>query len=384
MSSGDVSSGDLSSGDMWREIHDQPRLWRRLLQDTPARVNALLEGLRPGREPAVRKLWLVGCGDMHFAADAARWLAAPSAACLVEALSSMEMRWLHAQVEPQDLVVAASVSGRTPRTQEALLLARAHGARCVALTDDPTSELAGLADHVLVLGSRSANQGADDSVYPGYASEVPQTRTFSGMLILFASIVRVVAGRGPPLRPEEVDSLEDRLPWLAERASQQAATMCSVGTAPRHVRVLASGPHAPLGRYAAAKLLEFAIPAGAQCLEEFHHLEMFVLDEGDWLVALTPDPASTSRWSEVAGKHALLGARQCAWSRASLGLPEEGGASLFYSQLSLTLAVQFHALALASALGRDVQRWCGGVRRDEIFALSRETIRDSRRWHPEE
>ena len=68
----------------------------------------------------------------------------------VEAHRSMDLRWEAGRLGPEDRVVAASFSGRTPRTVEAARLARRAGARVWAITGNPDSPVAKAADRVLL------------------------------------------------------------------------------------------------------------------------------------------------------------------------------------------------------------------------------------------
>jgi glucosamine--fructose-6-phosphate aminotransferase (isomerizing) len=350
---------------MLLEIHRQPDLLRRLLGRATADLAPLIGQGRRGR------LWFVGCGDMHFAAVTAADVAECRFGRVARALRSMDMRWWRDRLAPEDLVVCASVSGRTPRTLEALGSAVRAGARTLAVTDDPDSPLAERAGQVLLLRTVPAEQ-LDDAVYPGYAALVPQTRSYMAVLLVLLL-----------LASQELDwvrglcgELERWMEPVERRARRNAELMCA-GSELREVLVLGSGPHLGSAGYGAAKLLEYAIPARAQCLEEFHHLEMFTLSEGSRIVALAPDGASARRWEEVRGAHQALGAASLEWSvqGEEPGLPER---PLQVAVFVSALALQLQAYYLAHALGRDVNRWVGGLRTEQVFRLSNRTVRGSK------
>ena len=94
------------------------------------------------------------------------------------------------------------------------------------------------------------------------------------------------------------------LPQLDSAAARLAGPFLQGGA---NVLVLGSGPHLPLARYGAAKFLEFAIPAQAQCLEEANHLDCFVADAATRVIFLAADAASLARTEELLGPWAELG-----------------------------------------------------------------------------
>ncbi len=350
------------------QIRDQPRLLRELC----GREGEVESWVKGAGKSTPRRVWLVGCGDMFFAASAAALHLQLCHALDVRAMRSMDLRWCRQTLLPQDWVVAASVSGRTPRTLEALRLARRSGARVLAISDDPAAPLAREAGEVLILGSAPV-QLLRQGIYPGYATQVPQTRTFLAALQVFLAAgahafdVRLCLNE----IPERVERFLDP----AEQAAMKiAAQWCNAPLA--RVTVLASGPTYPLAQYAAAKCLEYAVPAHAQCIEEFNHLEMFVEDERSAVLALAPDSQSLQRWEELRGSYRLLGSRCAEWS---IG---EGGVLPAVEPLCrpfvVAVAVQWTAVALARALGRDLTRWVGGVRTGEIHPLSQRNVRGSR------
>ena len=158
---------------------------------------------------------------------------------------------------------------------------------------------------------------------------------------------------------------------LADRASELAARR-----PPRRVFILASGPTLSIARYGAAKLLEYAVDAGAQCLEEFHHLEMFIGDQDSWLVPVLPDAASADRFAEVRGVHADLGMHtlECSADGDLAVLPALARPQ---AQVLAAQALQWLAYGVARGLGRQVNQWVGGVRRDAIYRMSNRTVRSS-------
>ena len=148
--------------------------------------------------------------------------------------------------------------------------------------------------------------------------------------------------------------------------------------------VLGSGPHLPTARYGAAKFLEFAIPAQAQCIEEANHLDCFVADAGTRAIFLAADAASLARTEELLGPWGELGVASLVLSENAteaasthLPLPESDVLDVVLAQC---LSLQCLAAYGVGALGRDPDRWLGGRRTDLVQSVSARTIRDSKLW----
>jgi glutamine---fructose-6-phosphate transaminase (isomerizing) len=106
------------------------------------------------------------------------------------------------------LLVAVSQSGQTPEIVEVVALARANGARTIAITNDPLSPLAAASDLVIPLEA-------------GAELAVPATKTVTGQLVAFAIIAQGLGDIGLDDRaaaqlPSQVATvLDDRAPVVA-------------------------------------------------------------------------------------------------------------------------------------------------------------------------
>ncbi len=362
------------------EIAEQPAIVRRVDARSGDAARAL------GRDLAARsgRLHLVGCGDMHFAASLATALAPAGAP--VSAWRSMEMRWARDRLVAADAVVCASVSGRTPRTLEAASLARDAGARVVALTDNPGSPIDVAVDETLILGTAPPEALAQDAVYAGYRSTLPQTATFTAVLALELEIAAALGGAGDRAEPF-ADALEAALS-VGEAIEAAAPPFLAGG---RDVVILGSGPLHPVARYGAAKMTEYAVPALAQCLEEWNHLEAFVAGEATRVVVLALDGPSADRAAELTGPWEELGVRSLVFVRPGAG--PFGGDHTRIVELAgrddpievaagAIVALQLLAAHGVATLGADPDRWLGGRRPDLLLSISNRTIRGSRLWRP--
>lgn len=361
-----------------QEIREQPEVLRRTHAGC---ARAVAEWVGDG---PIRGLHLVGCGDMHFAAQAVAEVAGAAWDLDVRAWRSMDLRWLHPRLGRQDLVVCASVSGRTPRTVEAARLALGAGARVLGITDNEGSPLHRSIEHCIVLGTASPEELTRDA-YAGYRYVLPQTRSFTAVLALELLVAASRVGKERIV--EELPELLATLISAVEKpAAEVAGTFFPGG---ENVVVLGSGPHRPVASYGAAKWLEYAVPATAECLEEFNHLQVFVADSSTRVIALAGDEASRQRVGELTGGWEDVGAASLVMGpdgsfpggrTQTLGLPATDG--LLPSMLAECVALQYLAVFGAPFLDRDPDRWLGGRRTELVQDMSQKTIRGSRIWAP--
>lgn len=329
-----------------------------------------------------RRLHLVGCGDMYFAAAEVAAIAELVWGLPVRAWRPMELRWAHRRLSPDDLVVCASISGRTPRTVEAAMLARQANAPVLGITDNPGSPLDTALDETLIVGTAPPEQLETDP-YAGYRHIIAQTQTFTAVLFVELMLAAAIGETEADVSwiPGRVGSLVE----LLDPRAEQAAAFFTDG---RRVVVLGSGPHLPAARYGAAKMLEFAVPATAQCLEEFNHLEVFVADRATRIILLAADDEAHARAAELTGPWETLGTRSLVLAASGeapgphtqlLTIP---GGSLIEAVLAEIVALQLLAARGVGIMGRDPGRWLGGRRTDLVQSMSHETIRGSRLWKP--
>lgn len=384
----------LPSSPMAEEIVETPGLAKRLVEGLAEPITQVANRLARG---SAATTW-IGCGDMSFAAESvAAFGKDPSARAAV----SMDARWRSKRWSSRDLVVLASVSGRTRRTIEAAVRARQAGARTLAITGSPQAGLGDACDAVVAIDFAPPAE-IERHVYAGYRNAIAQTQSYAGVLLaelmLDEAIDAVRRGSAPDWTrfvelPSELASASDRL----RSACAKAVSDLDAST---DLVFLGSGPWRGTASYAAAKWLEFAIPARAQCIEEYMHLEMFVARRETCLVWIAPDAASAARASEVLGPLGRLGTHRIVLAEAGAVSGSDsdapartdaepardvrrieiasppGLARLF----EVTMAAQWLALCGAAQCGRDVTRWLGGVRTDFMTTLGADTIRASETW----
>ncbi len=303
----------MTCGDaMGIELAEQPGVWARLWSRR-REFGRVLDALTAGRPP--ERVVLAGCGDCHCAAEFAEWWVELRTAVPARGFAAMEFsRQRPAWGRAGDLVVGLSVSGRTPRTVEALRVARAGGARTLALTDDPDSPLAREADAVFVLGTappealaRTDYRDPEAARYTGYHRAVGQTKTYGALQMALAMLGLWLEGRRPSGRGSPRSAVEaalERLPEWAEetaRTARRAAERVLESTRPgARIAFCGSGPNRSTARFAAYKVMELARPAAHAEIEEFCHTVYLVTRPGDIAVFFAHDRATAERAGEIA------------------------------------------------------------------------------------
>lgn len=154
---------------MAAEMAEQPAVLRRLLERRETLVAAVASEL-----PAnPRGVALVARGTSDNAAIYARYAIEQAADLLVCQVAPSLVSLYHTEVDYSGLVaVAASQSGETPEVVTVLERLQDRGALGVAITNQPDSRLAAIADVAIGLGA-------------GKERAVPATKTFTAQLAVF-------------------------------------------------------------------------------------------------------------------------------------------------------------------------------------------------------
>jgi fructoselysine-6-P-deglycase FrlB-like protein len=370
---------------MLQEIREQPGLFREVGEQAVGFQEDMDRSLE-----SIHTLHFVGCGDMDFASRAAAWLA-ESRGPRVTAHRSMDMRWITPSLTPGDLVIVASFSGRTPRTIEAAMAASKKGCAVWGITGNPESPLTRAVDRVLLLRT-GPQEELLRHVYAGYHHVVPQTKTFTSVLL---AMLHLLAGAGciSAEKMKSLKSLGDAGARFLPRLEDAVSSFMEKGFRKvERVALLGSGPWHPLAAFGAAKLLEMAFPARCQCLEENNHLEMFITQAEDLIVFLAPDEPSWTRAQELLEPYGRFNALRLALIGPGLQQAEPGFAIDDHGVCRITLseeedlvqvfqmavAIELLTAALGPALGRDIDQWVGGIRTKLIEEMGLNLVRGSK------
>jgi glutamine---fructose-6-phosphate transaminase (isomerizing) len=326
------------------EIREQPAALRRLLEhgDEIARIAAAM------RERDARLVRFVGHGSSDNAASYGvyafgllpRWTAMRDSITLTVHYGT-----------PLDMagstVVGLSQSGRTPDVLDYVRGARAAGAFTVAVTNDPGSELASVAEATIPLAAE-----------PELA--VAATKTYLNTLAALALLAGHVAGRGAELAGGirgAADLLEAALPGLERSTAKLAVPFAYTG----RMFVIGRGVEFASAREIALKLLETCrIAAEPLTTTDLAHGPVAALDPFFPVWAIASDDGTLPTVQEAATRTREMGASLVASGTAAerikgaaftvpVPLPEPA----LLSPLLSVVPGQLFASSLARARGLD-------------------------------
>lgn len=278
---------------MWEQIESIPEVLARM-PDADEAAAAELERVREALRGA-RAVYLIGCGTSLFAGlTAERWLEAATG-LPSHARDAFEFfAYPPASLEGY-AVVAISHTGGTASVLQAVRLARARGARTVAVTDVEESPLARAADAALPWPT-----GAEPAL--------PKTRSYVTTLYRLRRLASALAapgaaGAGLPAAPSAAEvSIRAREVLLgAESTAEETARLLAPGLAAGGAKVVlvGAGPHLATAQEGALKLQETSqVPALAFELEEVMHGPWTLIGENDLVVLVAGDGPA---WEKTLG-----------------------------------------------------------------------------------
>jgi glucosamine--fructose-6-phosphate aminotransferase (isomerizing) len=264
-------------------------LLTRQVESLPDLVRSLSDGFARASQVAFAEspfgqcsqVILTGCGDSHHAALAAALAFWQLAGLPCQALTAMEFAryragFLGLEKESETLVIAISSSGQVSRTVEAMRLSQTAGAQNVAITGNPDSPLAAVADKILHVAAPPMPDEDDGAVVPGTRSYV------ASLLALYHAAVQIGYARGNldettarRLR-DELAQVADKMEETIAKADPVLAAVAASWSDANHFVFCGSGPNYGTALYGAAKLIEASGDVAiGQDLEEWAHLEYF-------------------------------------------------------------------------------------------------------------
>ncbi len=228
---------------------------------------------------SVKRIVITGCGDSHMAGLAAELAFEQLAGIPTEPMRAMKAGryaspYVISHQVDNPLVIGISVSGTVARTREALGLFAAQGYPTMAITGDPTSPLAQIADKVI------------DCSIPEYPF-APGVRNYRmSLLALYLLAIRLgeVQHR---YSPDEAARLRQSLRGTAEtieatieRVGDETARLALALAEEKSFVYVGDGPNFATALFGAAKVIEAAgRHAMGQESEEWAHLQFYSVVE---------------------------------------------------------------------------------------------------------
>lgn len=272
---------------MLKEIHEQPKVVQRTLEDRLAQDHVLTQAFGPQAAELfarVKNVQIVACGTSYHAGLVARyWLEALTGTpCQVEVAS--EFRYRKVAVQPDSLFVTISQSGETADTLAALRNAKGAGyLASLAICNVGTSSLVRESD--LTLLTRAGPE-------IGVASTKAFTTQLVGLLLLTLALGRA---RGTLAASEEASIVQALrgLPGLLQQALDMDAQIEKVAelfAEKHHSLFLGRGEQYPVALEGALKLKEISyIHAEAYPAGELKHGPLALVDSDMPVVTVAPN-----------------------------------------------------------------------------------------------
>lgn len=362
---------EMSAANMIAQVESLPELIRTEFDALDARVRRLLNH---EEYLSVKRIGLTGCGDSHMAGVASELAFEQLSGVPTDAMTAMQAGryaapYFDRSFTRNPLVVGISVSGTVARTREALIMARNAGALTVAVTGNPESPLAGVAEKVL------------GCVVPDFAP-APGVRSYRiSLLALYLLAIRVAEIKGR-LSQEEANGLRGQLKGTADAIEATIAAIrgpvrqLAEAAAREHYFVfVGDGPNYATALFSAAKLMEAAgRHAVGQETEEWAHLQYFVNDAPSTPTFLiSPGGRGHARVAELIEPARRIGRTVVAvvpegdtaiGGRVDWTLPVVGSVPEIFSPMVYAVAGELFSAHLSEVIGEPPFRRFHGVYED--------------------
>jgi len=272
----------------WSEAWEQPGAIRTTLAEEGGAIQDAAEKFA-GRD--IRRIFITGCGDSWASGIGVRHFYHRVVGVPAYAVQALDFAYYeYESLGEQDLVIALSSSGRTTRTVEAFMMAKAKGVQTLGITNTPGSTLMQEADAKLLVHATRVG-------WPTQASTAAMALLYRFGIALGASLQLSDAQADHYLG--ELTRTVDAIGIALERHDDQMRAIAE-DKVQRHMYLYAGGgPAYACAFFGAAKQKELtpehalAIP-----LEEYHHYRS--QKQGDPLFLVAPDGPSVPRALDTA------------------------------------------------------------------------------------
>lgn len=267
---------------MQKEIHEQPRA----VADTLAgRVDLEHDTVNLGVEidtSNIKRIIMVACGTSYHASMVGKFLIEDFARIPVEVDLASEYRYRNPVIRDTDLVIAVSQSGETADTMGAVQLAKAGGAKVLAISNVLESSIPRLADYAFY-------------THAGPEIGVASTKAFTTQLVSMTLIAIHLGRQTGTLKVErarellhELIALPNKMADLIEHGAQLQVIARRYGHA-RGFLFMGRGAQYPIALEGALKLKEISyIHAEGYSAGEMKHGPIALIDDELPVVVLVP------------------------------------------------------------------------------------------------
>ena len=286
---------------MLKEIYEQPESVRETIGDRVRHGELVLEslGLTETELRNLRRIVVVACGTAYHAGVVGRYVLEEWARIPVEPDIASEWIYRNPVLSKDTLVIGISQSGETRDTVNAMKLAKASGARTLAITNLMGTQITREADAVLYTRC-------------GLEVGVAASKTFTAQVALLCLVALKLAQVRKTLPSDEIEFILDQLYELPEKLEAFLDGDHPVEEIAQRFYdkqfFLYLGRHIglPVALEGALKLKEISyIPTDAYSAGEMKHGPIALLEEGTPVVVVATDQrGSTTRSSRTSRRPA--------------------------------------------------------------------------------
>ncbi len=274
---------------MYKEILEQPDALNATLDLAKRRLPSLVDQIRE-RDP--KRIFLTGCGTSYYAALMGEFYFERVADIQSRAFPSSEFTYCFPKRNSSRcLLIAASRSGETTETVQALKEAKRRGAVTLAISNSPTSSLVEAADY-------------DFQLEIGEENSVVMTKTFSSLVFTLQILSLEFSQKQPNEEIARVREQLHKIPAVARslvgKFRDQAEEFAKEYLGLRRFVYLGSGPNYPICLEAGLKLRETSyVPVEVFHTLEFRHGPMASADESVLVIAVLTRSETAQRQLKV-------------------------------------------------------------------------------------
>ncbi|MDY6847206.1 MAG: SIS domain-containing protein [Chloroflexota bacterium] len=272
----------------WTEIQEQPEI---LTKNLSLERETILEAAEYVAGQEISKIYLVGCGDSFASLLAVRALYEKIFGITCEAVQALDFAYYYNHpIDEQTLVITLSSSGSTVRTVEAMMIARAKGAKTLTFSNTPGSPLINESSRGILIraerkGWPTQSSTAAMALLFQLGLDVARKSSYDeGVLDTYQNTL----DESPKLVQTVLDTINDQILEIAQKEADRWIYLFAGG-----------GPAFASTIIGAAKIKEctpdhaIAIP-----LEEYHHYNS--QKQGDPLLLTVPTGPSIPRALDTA------------------------------------------------------------------------------------
>jgi glucosamine--fructose-6-phosphate aminotransferase (isomerizing) len=335
-----------AQSNLHREIHEQPEVLSRLFEKEMGAVSRLAQ---KWRERDIEYVTIAARGSSDNAASYGKYVfgALNRLAVALPAPSLLTLYGARPKLR-RSLVIAISQSGASPDILSVVEEARAQNVPSLAITNSPSSPLAGIADDVLCL-------------HAGEERSIAATKSFTASLAALAMISVALEG-GSSDRLDELLAIPSKVSE-ALALSAEVAHLVPHFIDLRYCTVIGRGFNHAIAQEIALKMKELSyLGAEAYSPADFLHGPIAMVDEQLYALVVAPHGRTypnlvqfTERMKSEGGQVVAITDREemVALAGAGVRVPE---VPEWLSPLVTVIAGQLLALALTEAKGFDVDR----------------------------